>query len=581
MATDEVKQVWNLCRAIRRRNNWEEVESLLNSFPGRVPNMYLLKRQSCLHVTAEADPPAYILRQILRMVDIDFCSQPDEFGATPLSLICEYGRDMDSIHLLALERPQDFFVPTPRYGGNSPCEGLMCRIHHIHPFPEADIAQIIVDVAEVWPDGVLHEQKDGQTLLQRAMQFSPSMDFILLRTILTIQPELFEMIDYKGASAIHVALRPGDGDGPAVKRLEFLLDWGGSHALCVQDSNGQTPLHEACQRNLRGVIMIIIASQPSALNVRDKHGMTPMDTFRHWNRHSLRLGYTGLDWDENHNKLADTAMTLLTGAPVYCSDSPSLHELLHNQECTLDIAKLLIYALRDQASVKDGNGNVPLHIVASRYSDDDLMYGKVIATLLEVYPAACRISNSEGTLPLQLMHRAGKSWSNGMKMVLLQHPAAVLDLELNRVARCALLAKVGSEERPDALFQLFQDAPVFFPRANVAPQVREMEGMINENVHRREGKDVEEKQSADRRKSEAPLRSMPAIEEAELVYTKSGTKAETSATVYATADRSETLNDSDKTRESFQRQGGRWRWLRSPRSWFSRRRDVLDAGHRK
>jgi hypothetical protein len=64
---------------------------------------------------------------------------------------------------------------------------------------------------------------------------------------------------------------------------------------------------------------------------------------------------------------------------------------------------------------------------------------------------------------------------------------------------------------------------------------------INENVHRREGKDVEEKQSADRRKYEAPLQSMPEIEEAGLLYTNSGTKAETSATVYVTADRSTTV----------------------------------------
>jgi hypothetical protein len=143
-----------------------------------------------------------------------------------------------------------------------------------------------------------------------------------------------------------------------------------------------------------------------------------------------------------------------------------------------------------------------------------------------------------------------------MRMVFLQHPAAVLDLELNRVARCALLAKVGSEERPDALFRLLQDAPMFVPRANVAPQVREMERRINENVHWRERNDVEEKQPADRSKSESPLRSMPAIEEAELVYTERGSKAETSATVYATTDHSETLNEIDETRESFKGQEG-------------------------
>jgi hypothetical protein len=59
-------------------------------------------------------------------------------------------------------------------------------------------------------------------------------------------------------------------------------------------------------------------------------------------------------------------------------------------------------------------------------------------------------------------------------MVLLQHPAAVLDLELNHITRCALLAKVGSEEQPDALFRLLQDAPAFASRANVAHVVQSL-----------------------------------------------------------------------------------------------------------
>jgi ankyrin repeat protein len=62
---------------------------------------------------------------------------------------------------------------------------------------------------------------------------------------------------------------------------------------------------------------------------------------------------------------------------------------------------------RDQTSLKDDNGNLPLHIVASMYSNHNIMYGKVIEALLEVHPAACQISNSEGTLPLQLMDRSG------------------------------------------------------------------------------------------------------------------------------------------------------------------------------
>jgi ankyrin repeat protein len=434
------------------------------------------------------------------MVDIDFCSQPDKRGYTPLWLICEYGRDMDAIRLLALERPQDFFA-TPEYDESSLCDRLMDRQARFRPgFNEVQVgyAQIIADVIKAWPDGVLHVDKNGRTLLHKAIlvsRYDAHDEYTFLRTIL----------------AIH---RRDDGDGPAVKRLQLLRECGG-----VQDSDGRTPLHNACQTNCpRDVITILIAIHPNALNFKDKHGMTPLHTFRQHNRRFLTKSNYGKGdpfrecWS---NYLADTAMALLTGAPVRCTDLPSLHKLLHNQECTPDIAKLLIHVLRNQASLKDGDGNLPLHIVASRYSAEDIMYGKVIElllelypsacqisnsegslplhivasrdsndnivygkvieALLEVYPTACQISNSEGTLPLQLMDRSGKSWSNGMRMVLLQHPAAVLDLELNHVARCSLLAKVGSEEKPGALFRLLKDAPVFAPRANVAPQAREME----------------------------------------------------------------------------------------------------------
>jgi ankyrin repeat protein len=328
------------------------------------------------------------------MVDIDFCSQPNDFGATPLSLICEYGRDVDAIRLLALERPQDFFVPTPVYDESSPCYRLVrrddrfvCRLDEVGAaqiigVDELGAAQIIADAIEAWPDGVLHVDNNGRTLLHKAILASDAKtDVTLLRTIFAIHPESIEMTDSQEASAIHVALCQDDGDGPAVKRLKLLRESGG-----VQDSDWRTPLHEACQRNCpRDVITILIASHPNALNVRDTHGMTPLDTFRQFNQDFLtKWNYSGRHWDERYNEIADTAMTLLTRAPVRCSDSPSLHDLLRNENCTSDIATLLTYALRDQTSLKDGNGNLPLHIVASRYCDNDIMYGKIIETLLEL-----------------------------------------------------------------------------------------------------------------------------------------------------------------------------------------------------
>jgi hypothetical protein len=124
----------------------------------------------------------------------------------------------------------------------------------------------------------------------------------------------------------------------------------------------------------------------------------------------------------------------------------------------LDIAILLTRVLWDQTYLKDCNGNLPLHIVASFDPNDNEKYHHLILLSVNMNHAACRISNSEGTLPLQLMDRSGKSWRHGMKTLLFRHPAAVLDLGLNRYAMCALLERVGSE-KPDALFRLLVDAP--------------------------------------------------------------------------------------------------------------------------
>ena len=459
MATEKLEKIENLCHEMKH-GNWEEVDLLLNSFTDVLQNVYFPASQTVLHAAAMSDPPANLLEKLLGMVDIDFCSQPDKFGDTPLSLICALGHDLESIRLLAVERPQEFQVMNRTW--LSPCDMLMKRNDaevDTDGIDEHDIAQIIAAVVEAWPDGVHAVNNSGESLLHRAIPHSFNA-FTLIQTILDIDPKLIKKTDSQGATAIHRAAREDDED--AAGRLTLLLEYGGSHVLCVQDSNGRTPLHEACYWGAPSdVIVTLVAYHPSALTVRDANGMTPLETFRLYNHSFLtESDYMGPNnWCEGYNNLVDIAMTLLTGVPVRCSDSPSLHGLLRNQECTLDIAKLFTYALRDQASFKDGDGNLPLHIVASMDSNNDIMYGNIVDTLLKLYPAACQISNNESMLPLQLMVRSGKSWSNGMRVILLQHPAAVLDLGLTRHDMCALLETLGREEKPDALLRLLRDAP--------------------------------------------------------------------------------------------------------------------------
>jgi hypothetical protein len=99
-------------------------------------------------------------------------------------------------------------------------------------------------------------------------------------------------------------------------------------------------------------------------------------------------------------------------------------------------------------------------------------------------------------------------------------------------------------------------------------QELEMEGRETEEGRHRYRKQYEVKQSAERWKSEAPLRSVPKRDEAEL------SKPQQSETLGSTTDCSGPLDDSGVTRESSKGQRGIWRWLRSPRLWFSTRHDV-------
>lgn len=85
--------------------------------------------------------------------------------------------------------------------------------------------------------------------------------------------------------------------------------------------------------------------------------------------------------------------------------------------------------------------------------------GEVVQRLLYEYPAACRITNHDGLLPLELMARSGKVWSDGMWIVFLEHPAAMMDLGLNSHSLCAVLEKLGKESSPNAMFRLLKDAP--------------------------------------------------------------------------------------------------------------------------
>ena len=115
----------------------------------------------------------------------------------------------------------------------------------------------------------------------------------------------------------------------------------------------------------------------------------------------------------------------------------------------MDIVRYLVTAMPGQASVKDENGDLPLHFIFSaQYHDTNSEHaGDVVQQLLCAYPDACRITNHDGMLPFELMARSGNDWRRGMRLVFLQHPAAMVDLGLDRHSSLFLIRKDRTERK--------------------------------------------------------------------------------------------------------------------------------------
>lgn len=437
------------------RYKWDVAETIIRHIPERtcLPNIHVDQEQwSVLHVAAMVNAPAPLFQKILAVVDLEFCMQKDANGQNPLHRLCKGGNDFDSIRLLALARPQSLFeMSTSNEGALIPFYNLLRDEKYPIRFAVDDIAMLVTDIATVWPEGMFVRFSESENLLHMVIPYCVRRDGLsLVKAVLDAAPALKESPDENGKTPMHHAVLISGSD--AVPAIELLVSDGDVCGLDLTDASGRTPLHEACTKGMqRDVIEILVKTYSDALEIKDNKEMTPLALFRR----RLRK-YRGCQV-----MAADVALTLLTGKPLRCSDSPSVHVLLRNENCTMSIVRHLVTAMPGQASVKDENGDLPLHFIFSaQYHDANSEHvGDAVQQLLYAYPDACKVTNHDGMLPFELMARSGNDWHRGMRLVFLQHPTAVLDLGLDMHSVCSLLERIGREETHDAMFRLLKDAP--------------------------------------------------------------------------------------------------------------------------
>ena len=129
------------------------------------------------------------------------------------------------------------------------------------------------------------------------------------------------------------------------------------------------------------------------------------------------------------------AMNLIVLTAFHGEMTVSTCFLLHAACCQnvpIQYLKKILKQYTCQASKVDHHGNLPIHYLCMDVQLRDQHYTKCILTLLlEVYPAAATVVNSDGRLPLHCLLEAQHTWHfGGIKELVYAHPNALQTLNI-------------------------------------------------------------------------------------------------------------------------------------------------------
>jgi ankyrin repeat protein len=444
----------DLCNRIEH-HDWDAVDNLLDSIEeGQIlPNVYcesdyLIERETVLHVAAHAKIPSVVMHKLLKVVDKDFCFQPDEVGETPLLAIAHtVGTYIDTMLVLAAARPSDLLVKSSQ--GLAPLQRAMTNRF------EGNTALALQMMLDLCPQAIHTRDPHGWNLLHYASMAAGNESFSLhvTKVLVDRKPSMILEQNNDGETPLHVSAKRPRED--SVEKVKLFLERVGTGPLRIQTNKGLTALHLACLcrhcwSSSREMIELLVEADPSVLQMADYDGVIPFESFQ-------RCYSRFID-----RKEAEKALTLLAGTPVRLADSPSLHAVLRDERPVMLLKAHCVYLLSDQLSTVDEHGDLPLHIVAGmtppRVRRVDRQFLELLRGTLNGYTDACNVRSRDGVLPLGLMLRSGHTWDRGARLVFEAYPAAVEQLASDDLI--TLLSNLGDDhDGLQGIYLLLRSAP--------------------------------------------------------------------------------------------------------------------------
>jgi len=329
-------------------------------------------------------------------------------------------------------------------------------------------------------------------------------DALILRT-LTHPQEVFWVNQY-GNTALHLAC----SKKPPLEAVVALLREF-KQAAMMQTTTGMTPLHYACFCGASSqVIKLLIETCTKSVSIRDKYGRTPLHcaccgqntSFQIFNQlletnpsfccSSDSSGRTPLslildDYADaieeqfKSNKVSQEQLkqldqlwqcvTLFLKTAHYGSvgNIPDedkfllIHTCVNVSSCPQRFFFLAVNLCPEQLIEIDPDGNLPLHVAASRPDFNSQSCCAVIEILLQKYPFAACVRSSNGSLPLQLAVKSCTNWlGDSFVKILEAHPEAIATLDIDFKYFPQILALAGSFCNLEVMFLILQSRPDLF-----------------------------------------------------------------------------------------------------------------------
>lgn len=311
-------------------------------------------------------------------------------------------------------------------------------------------------------------------------------------------PEIFASVDLNGNTPLHSAMR----EETSVEALRALIR-AYPEALHMKTIFEDTPLHLACIRRVHRDVVREVAKASSLglekalvnsngrlspLLVHNTAGQTPigiaMEHFQAACRGSASTCCVTGGYDPAQNRAFDvlaSLVKLLHYGPVEEEEKDQslvgACVSLHRKDARLDPAfiRRALHLYPEEAKLRAEDGNTPLHVEASIPVEKmPLLDGppggccrgtchnrlELLGLLLDIYPQAATMRNSNGDLPLALMIQNGRAWDSTFAVVVQTYPAAmhfVNSLRPKLTAR--ILGRISSGCGAETLYALIRSRP--------------------------------------------------------------------------------------------------------------------------